>query len=230
MPEIRVTWNRDAGPKAAVHDEEFTMRAVRPIRSGARLASLPRAIVAAVLAAALAAAAAAAGFGLKPGLWEIRIVKSVVDGRDNTASITAMTDRMQQMLASLPADQRAMLEAKLKQSGIAQSNNGSFRMCVSAAMAKLDKPIIDKDGRCQPGAVQHDGSETHYQFNCTVDGTTTVGTGTATANGDSIATHVEMTVQQAGGQSHTMQNDTALSFIGADCGDVLPADAARSPQ
>jgi hypothetical protein len=230
MPEISGTWNRNAGPKATVHGEELTMRAVRPIRSAARRTSLPRAIVAAVLVTALGAVAAAAGFGLKPGLWEIRIVKSVVDGRDNTASIMAMTDKMQQMLTSLPADQRAMIEAKLKQSGVSQSNNGSFRMCVSPAMAKLDKPIIDKDGRCQPAVVQHDGSETRYQFNCTVDGTTTVGKGTATANGDSITTHVEMTVQQAGGQSHTMQNDTELSFIGADCGDVQPADAARSKQ
>lgn len=230
MPEMIVTWNRDVGPKAAAHEEKFTMRAVRLIRSTASLTSWPRAILAAALVAAFAAAAAAAGFGLKPGLWEIRIAKSVVDGRDNTASIAAMSDKMQQMLASLPADQRALIEAKLKQSGVSQSNSGSFRMCVSPAMAKLDKPIIDKDGRCQPAVVEHDGSETRYQFNCTVDGTTTVGKGTANANGDSITTHVEMTVQQAGGQSHTMLNDTELSFIGTDCGDVRPADAAHAPQ
>jgi hypothetical protein len=179
-----------------------------------------------VTLAAFAALAVAAGFGLKPGLWQIHIVKSVVDGSDNTASIAAVSNRMQQMLASLPADQRALVEAKIRQSGISQSNNGSFRICVSAAMAKLDKPIIDKDGRCQPSTVRHDGADTSYEFNCTADGTTTIGKGTATANGDTITTHVEMTVQPAGGQSHAMQNDTELSFVGPDCGDVRPSDAA----
>jgi len=188
--------------------------------------SIPRVIVSAALLAALAAGAMAAGFGLKPGLWEIHIVKSVVDGRDNTASIAAVSDRMQQMLATLPPDQRAMVEAKLKQSGVSQGSNGSFRICVSPAMAKLDKPIVDKDGRCQPAVVQHDGARTSYEFNCTTDGTTTTGKGTAVASGDTITAHVEMTVQQAGGQAHSMQNDTQMSFVGADCGSIRPPDAA----
>jgi hypothetical protein len=191
--------------------------------------SARRTIVAGVMVASLAAGVAAAGFGLKPGLWEIHVVKSVVDGRDNTASIAAMSDKMQQMLASLPADQRALIAAKLKQSGVSESNGGSFRICVSPAMAKLDKPIVDKDGRCQPAVVQHDGAQTSYEFNCTSDGTTTIGKGTATASGDTITTHVEMTVQPAGAESpHSMQNDTRMSFIGADCGDVRPSDAAAA--
>jgi len=97
-------------------------------------------------------------------------------------------------------------------------------------MAKLDRPIIDKDGRCQPATVHHAGAETSYSFNCTSDGTTTTGTGTATANGDTISAHVEMTVQQAGAELHTMQNDTQMSFLGADCGDVAPADAGGATQ
>jgi len=187
---------------------------------------LPRAIVSGAVLAAVAAGAAAAGFGLRPGLWEIHIVKSVVDGRDNTASIAALSDRVQQMLASLPADQRALVEAKLKQSGVSQSDKGSFRICVSPAMAKLGKPIVDKDGRCQPAVVQHDGAATSYEFSCTTDGTTTTGKGTAVASGDTITTHVEMTVQQSGAQSHFMQNDTKMNFVGADCGNVRPSDAA----
>jgi hypothetical protein len=206
------------------------MRTSRPIPIITGHASVRRTILGGVTLAAFAAVAAAAGFGLKPGLWQIHIVKSVVDGSDNTASVAAVTDRMQRMLAALPADQRALVAAKLKQNGISQSNNGSFRICVSAAMAKLDQPIIDKDGRCRPLTVRHDGAETSYEFNCTADGTTTTGKGTAIANGDTITTHVEMTVQPPGGQSHSMQNDSQLSFVGPDCGDVRPSDAADAAE
>jgi len=210
---------------AAAYDKEFNMRAARTIRIFAPRRSSRRALASGLILSVCAIGAAAAGLGLKPGLWEIRIVKSVIDGRDDTASIAAMSDRMQQMLASLPADQRALIEAKLRQSGIGHSNNGGFRICVSPAMARLDKPIIDKDGKCQPAAVKHDGTATSYEFKCTADGTTTTGKGTATASGETITTHVEMTVQQAGGQTHAMQNDSQMVFVSADCGGLAPSDA-----
>jgi hypothetical protein len=180
----------------------------------------------ATLAVLGAAAVYAAGLGLKPGLWQITLVKSVVDGRDNTASLYAVGDRMKQMMASLPPDQRAQMEARLKQSGfVTGSDTAGIRICVSEAMAKRDTPIVDKSGKCQPGSVTHTGNQTTFAFSCALDGRTTTGNGTATTDGDVITTHVVMNTQEAGGQGHVLENDSKMSFIGTDCGDIKPPDS-----
>jgi hypothetical protein len=194
----------------------------------ATLANLAtRAALAALAALATLGGAAvyAAGLGLKPGLWEIKVVKSVVDGQDHTPAVTGLGDRMQQFMASLPPDQRAQMEARLKQSGVSMSGGAAtIRICVSAAMAKRDTPIVDKSGRCQPASVTHSGNQTTYAFNCSVDGRTTTGQGTATSDGEVIRTHVAMSIQEANGPSHVIENDSTMTFVGADCGDVQPPD------
>jgi uncharacterized protein DUF3617 len=169
----------------------------------------------------------AAGMGLKPGLWEVKIVKQVVDGRDQTAQVAGAADRMQQMMANLPAAQRAQMEATMKQHGVAQGGDGGFRICITPEMARRDKPIMDKDGRCQPATVTHDGNQMTYEFSCTINGATTTGKGVSTIAADHVDTHVEMTRSDAKGGSHVVQNETQMTFVSADCGDVQPPAAAN---
>jgi hypothetical protein len=88
--------------------------------------------------------ALAAGMNLKPGLWEIKMIKQVVDGRDMTAAMMSMADNMQQAMASMTPEQRAKMQATLGGTGLG-TNNG-FRICVSPEMAKRNTPIVDKDG------------------------------------------------------------------------------------
>jgi hypothetical protein len=184
----------------------------------------------AVCLAALAALSAyAAGLGLKPGLWETRIVKQVIDGRDMTAQMTAQAAQMQQMMASLPPDQRAKMEAQLKQSGAAQGSNGGFRICISPEMAKRDTPIVDKEGRCQPTKVSHSGNQTTYEFSCNIHGNTMSGKGEATASGDLITTRTDVTMNNANGQTRVMHSESEMKYLGADCGDVKPP-APPAPQ
>jgi hypothetical protein len=52
------------------------------------------------------------------------------------------------------------------------------------------------------------------------------GKGLTTANGDLITAHVDMSVQQGTGQSHLIANDTQMTFVSADCGDVKPGSVA----
>lgn len=53
------------------------------------------------------------------------------------------------------------------------------------------------------------------------------------ADGDVITTHVDMVIQHANGQSHVLANETQMTFVSADCGDVkppsLPPAAAATP-
>jgi hypothetical protein len=180
----------------------------------------------AMLAAPLLTAQAAET-ALKPGLWENKVLKMVVDGKDMAAQMAEMMAKRDQMMASLPPDQRAKVEAMFKSSGISQGNNGSFRICISPAMAKRATPVIDKDARCQPATVTHNGNQTSFEVNCTSNGITTVGKGTSTATGDTVATEVDVTSTSANanGKTQVIHTEAEMHFIGPDCGDVKPPDA-----
>ncbi len=169
-----------------------------------------------------------AASGLKAGLWEIRVVKQTVDGRDISAQTTATMERMQQAMASLPPEQRARMEALMKQNGVSTGSKGGFRICVSPEMARRDAPILDPQGRCQPATVTHQGNETHFQFSCTTNGVTTSGQGVATVQGDTINTHTDVTTRTSSGETHSTQSDSAMSYVGADCGDLKPPGAASA--
>jgi hypothetical protein len=170
----------------------------------------------------------AAGMGLKPGLWEIKVVKMVVDGRDMAAQMAALAAQRQQVMANLPPDQRARIEAMANQGGV--EGGGGFRLCVSPAMAKRDTPIVDKDGRCQPATVTHNGNQTSYEFSCSRDGVTTTGKGTATTADGLITTQVDMTTTSTNGKTRVMHNESEMHYLGPDCGSVKPPDAlAQQP-
>lgn len=176
--------------------------------------------VALVLAAALLAHAA--GIGLKPGLWEVHLVKQVVDGRDMTAQITRANARMQQALKNMPPEQRARLEAMLKQHGVNESGNGSFRICITPEMAKRDTPVLDREGRCKPIDLRRSGNRTTYTFDCTSHGVTTTGKGVATIGSERVTTETDATTQSETGEKHVMHTESEMTYLGSDCGDVKP--------
>jgi hypothetical protein len=180
-----------------------------------------------VVVVAVAAFAAidglAAGFGLKPGLWESRIIKHVMDGRDMTSQMTGAMSQMQNTLSRLPPEQRAQMEAMMKQrGGMTMGTEGTTKMCISPEMAARDQPIVDQEGRCQPAKVNHSGNHTAFEINCSVNGTVMTGNGESTARGDLIANRVDMNIRRGNGETHVLHTETEMKFLGSDCGDVKP--------
>jgi hypothetical protein len=164
----------------------------------------------------------AAGFGLKPGLWETRVVKHLTDGRDTTSQMTGVMSQMQQNLARLPPEQRARMEAMMKERGaMTMGTEGTTRLCISREMAGRDKPIIDPEGHCQPAKISQSGNHTSFEFNCSTNGTVMTGKGESTAEGDTIVSRVDI-IRTANGEKHVMHNETEMKFLGADCGNVKP--------
>jgi hypothetical protein len=178
------------------------------------------------LAVLAALAAYSAGLGLKPGLWEIKVVKQVMDGRDMTAQMAAGRATMQLQMANMPPEQRARIQAMMPNSGV-DPITGGFRICVSPEMAKRDTPIVDKDGHCQPATVKHDGNVTTYEFSCSSNGSTREGKGEATSAGDLITNRTDMTMHTANGATHVMHSESEMRYLGADCGDVKPIEAPK---
>jgi hypothetical protein len=163
----------------------------------------------------------AQGSGLKQGLWEIKPIKQVMDGRDMSAEMASAQSRMQQAMANMSPEQRNQMQAMMGRQ-VAPAGGGA-RICVSAAMAAKDKPIVDSEGRCEPATVNHSGNKTSFEFNCTTKGRTMVGKGESANNGESVTTRMDMTTTDARG-THTMQSEMQMNYLGSDCQGVKPAD------
>jgi hypothetical protein len=171
----------------------------------------------------ISAAAFATGLGLKPGLWEMHILKQVTDGHDMSAQVAAAGAQVEQMLTNMPADQRARVEAMMKQNGAPSfGGKGTIRMCISPEMAKRDAPVVDREGHCQPSALNRSGNRTTFEINCKTTSGDMTGKGESVSSGDLITTTMDATTHDASGTTHTMHTESELKYVGADCGDVKP--------
>ena len=178
--------------------------------------------VVAILAATVALAGGQAqAQSIKPGLWEMRMIKQVVNGVDHAAQMAAAAEQMKAAMASLTPEQRKQLEASM--GGMAPRMGGAHRMCISPAMAAQNQPQMPADGQCQPPTLKRVGSVTHYEFSCQQDGGTVTGKGQSETSGDRVLTRMDMVSTGRQGKQ-TMQSETEMRFISADCGNVKPMD------
>jgi hypothetical protein len=175
-------------------------------------------ILVVILVAAGASALAEPGF-MKPGLWEVKILRQEMDGKDMTGQMADTQAKVQQRLASMPPDQRAKMEAILG----SQAQSGAQRVCFSEAMAARGRAMIDREGHCDPSKFDRSGNKISFEFNCTTNGRTRIGKGETIAEGDTVTTRFEATTTDAKG-SHTMKNESQMKYLGTDCQGMKPAD------
>lgn len=175
------------------------------------------------LAAALTAnaMAVAADPAVQPGLWEVRMVRQYMDGRDVTVLVPVALSGLQQLMGGMTPQQRKQVEATLG----SQVASGSTvqRLCVSPEMAAGDKPLLPADVKCQPTEFNRQGSRLSFAFNCADQGRSTTGRGVSQLSSRSVTTRVDLVTNDANGR-HTWINQSQATFIGADCGNLKPAD------
>ena len=58
----------------------------------------------------LTGSAFAQSSALKPGLWEIKTIRQVMDGRDMSAQMNAAQGQMEEAMAQMSPDQRKKME------------------------------------------------------------------------------------------------------------------------
>ena len=183
-----------------------------------------------ILALAAFAGMASADAGIKPGLWEMRIAKNVVDGQDQSAHMAGMTAKMNEQMARLSPEQRAQMSAMMGQRGMGMpmGGGGAIQMCITPEMAKRDVPVADKEDSCQPINVRRNGNHMTYEVNCVSHGTKTTGTGESTVNGDSVMTRSDTKVVDHG-ETHRIQSESEMRYVKSDCGDVKPMGMPSHP-
>ena len=164
---------------------------------------------------------------LKAGLWEMTPIRQVMDGRDMSAQRASAKAKMQQALANMTPDQRKQMEAMTKSLGTGTSSQNGLpngtRICISPAMAAKNAPMVNQEGRCPPTKVTRSGNKSSFEFNCTTNGRTTVGSGESTVSGDTVSTRVDMTMTDARGH-HTVQSESRMTYLGSDCQGIKPVD------
>jgi hypothetical protein len=171
---------------------------------------------AAVCACVLVSAEASAQTRMRPGLWEHSFTMKSQSGQMEKA----MSD-MQQQMASMPPEQRKMMEEMMAKQGMNMGAQGrSVRMCITKEQAERDE-LPQQDGSCNQQVVQRSSNMIKVKFTCT---------GNPPASGESEVTFSSPTAYTGksivnttvDGRPERMMMDQTGKWLSPDCGNVKP--------
>jgi len=153
---------------------------------------------------------------VKEGLWEITLTHST-SGAPGGMPADA--------LARLSPEQRAQVEAIMKQKGVSMSGNTTVvKNCVTKEKLAKGMAFSQNRGNCTPTIVSSSPSHMEMKLHCedtdngkktTVDGTTAVDV----VSSDSVKGTTHLVTKS---QDHTMTSDMSFTskYLGSSCGDV----------
>ena len=179
--------------------------------------------LAAAACAALLAAASHAQTHLAPGLWEQQVTM-----KSDNAELDAQMARMKEQMASLPPEQKAMVEKMMASRGMGLGGGAhAIRMCLTREQAERDTPP-QHDGRCSQQDFTRSGSTMTYKFTCQGQGGQPMtGEGTFTLDGPKAYTGRSTMNATMQGKPMRVQTDIVGKWVGSDCGDVKPMEAPK---
>jgi hypothetical protein len=166
---------------------------------------------------------------IKAGLWEMKVLKGVYDGQDTSAQRAALQEQARQAMAKMTPEQRKQMEAMMKDLGGHPGGEASLRMCITEEQARRKELRLDPEGRCQPQKTSSLlGDTIHYEFDCTTaQGVRMKGRADMKVSSTSIRGTTDMTTTDARGVTHTIQQETQMTWLGADCKGVAPAGGPK---
>lgn len=167
-----------------------------------------------ILSLAVLAAAHASAEAIKPGLWELH--NKVKTG--NAQTDQAMNMALKQ-LANMPPEQRAQMEAMMKQNGVSMPKAGGdgamvLTACVTPEMAARKELPMNQQGKCSSKSEPVAGG-LNISFSC-IDPASS-GQGTLRFNGDSAYVMDMNVTSEAGGRPQTVQVESTGRWLGATC-------------
>jgi hypothetical protein len=166
---------------------------------------------------------------MKPGLWEMRLLKMEADGKDTLQAIRSQTREAQARQVQLPPERRHQIYDPLVQ-----------RLCVSATTAKGEywlTKIVQGTPKpdCTPPKVNYSGEQIIYEMLCKMEGDgvaiikegeilreTTMKLEMVITN--KISAEIAMTSQLSAisGAKHTAVQESQMKFLGGDCDSLKP--------
>ena len=173
------------------------------------------------LLAALAAGTFAIGASaqnLKPGLWEV-----TNNMKTGSGEMEKSMAQMQQQMASMPPEQRKMMEDMMAKQGMKMGAGGgrgmSVKQCMTKEMIERNE-MPTQQGDCRTTKQQRSGNTMKFAVSCTNPPSSGEGQVTFVS---SEAYTMRMTVNtNVGGRPETMNMDASGKWLGADCGSIKP--------
>ncbi len=150
---------------------------------------------------------------VKLGLWENTVTHSM-------SGMPAMPAIPPDALAKMPPEQRARVEAMMKQGGMGAPVTDVRKNCVT--QEKLDKQsafnVTQKE--CTRTVVSSTGSRLEMKIHCDEKQATSDGTLVVEATGSDSAKGTMHLVTNANGRNMNMDFTFSSRYLGPDCGDV----------
>jgi len=169
----------------------------------------------AMTASAVPAAAADSKLNVKPGLWETSMVM-------NMSGMPQMPAIAPEQLAKMPPEQRAKLEAMMKNGSMLGGKPQTSKSCITAEQLKKG-PAFDEgtDPTCKRTIVSNSSSQWEMLQECAGTSQRRVSVKYQAVNAETINGQMEMSSSQDG---RTISGTGTLQskWLGADCGSVKP--------
>ena len=152
-----------------------------------------------------------------PGLWE-----QTVQMKSNDGAMERAQAQMQQQLASMPPEQRRMVEQAMAQRNVTMGAQGTtVRICITPAQAaRPPRPQVNGTD-CTFREPQRSGNTWRYGYACTQP-TRMTGEGETTLEGDKSFKGTMIVTSEAPGKTSRMTLQTTARWLAADCGAVKP--------
>jgi TolA-binding protein len=183
------------------------------------------ALIAPIALSALAAPAMAQPGKMQPGLWEHAMTMKSASGQ-----MEAQMAQMQKELASMPPEQRKMVEDMMARQGVtmgggAGGRNTTIKMCITPEQAQRAE-VPQQDGNCKQETVERSGNTVRYRFSCAGNPPTT-GEGEYTMASPTSYTGRTTVLTQVQGKPEKMEMTQTGRWLAADCGSIKPRSSAR---
>ena len=186
-------------------------------------------LVLALFACVTLPAAAQTAPPIKPGLWTVEKYESSGDGAPSAAQRKEMADALKNM----PPEQRAQMEAMMKQRGIDMgamaAGNGpqGMKMCYDKASLDQNAWQGEQQGGCKTDITQRSASAWKWTMACTQPPST--GQGEARFEGGDRYTVDFTSTTTVQGQPRTSRHTMTMRRLGDDCGGLKPIQQMRPP-
>jgi len=164
------------------------------------------------------AALGCAAQNMKPGLWEITN-QVQVGGKDMGEAMA----QMQKQMASMPPEQRKMMEDMMAKQGVQMGTNAngglSVKVCMTQDMVERNQ-ISPPGDNCTSSSTPRVGSSMKFSFSCTKPPSS--GKGEVTFTSPEAYSMKMTSTSGAAGKEGSVNMQATGRWQGANCGNVKP--------
>lgn len=187
---------------------------------------LRQVVMAVVMAGMVTGVQAATAPAIKAGLWEMKMDSGNLGGAKSAdmAKMQAAMKQMQAQLASMPPEQRKMIEAQMGGMGMSMSESGGVRVCLTDEDIKRDAIPVG-DGKCTTTVKSRTAQRWVVAHVCKEPATT--GEAEVVFEGDRAYRVHATGVMTSNGKQQPYDMRMSMRHVSKDCGSVKPASALR---